>query len=75
MPSPVYLKCSSCGGLNPVGSEVKPGEEIICVFCGFLFNAPVEAVEVVVERKRGRDKKQRQRAVKPMNRNMRKPLL
>ena len=73
--NPVYLRCCSCGGLNPVGSEVKPGGEIICVFCGFLFNAPVEAVEVVVDRKRGRDKKQRQRAVKPENRNMRKPLL
>jgi len=72
---PVFLRCSSCGGLNPVGSEVEPGGEIICVFCGFLFNAPVEPVDEVVERKRGRDKKKRQRAVKPVNRNMRKPLL
>jgi hypothetical protein len=76
LPSPVYLKCSSCGRLNPVYSEVKPGEEHICVFCGYLFNAPAEAVdEVMGDRKSERGKKQRQRAVKPENRNTRKPLL
>ena len=70
MPSPVYLKCSSCGGLNPVYSEVKPGEEHVCVFCGFLFNAPAEAVEVLGTRKPERRKRQRQREAKPENRNM-----
>ena len=61
--------------MNPVYSEVKPGEEHVCVFCGFLFKAPAEAVEVVGDRKPERGKKRRQRAVKPENRNMRKPLL
>jgi len=72
---PAFLRCISCGGLNPVYSEVKPGEEHICVFCGFLFNAPAETVEVLGTRKPERRKRQRQREAKPENRNMRKPLL
>jgi hypothetical protein len=74
----VYLKCSNpgCGKLNPVYSEVKPGGEYTCVFCGQLFNAPIKAAdEVLDEKKRNRGKKLMQRESPPENRNMRKPML
>ena len=70
----VYLRCTNpgCGKMTPVYSEVVPGEEYTCVFCGFLFNAPEDVVEVVGKR-RDRVKKPVRREVKPENRNLTKP--
>ncbi len=76
MGNSVYLKCSACGKLNPVYVEVIPGGEYTCVFCGQLFLAPsIEADELVDDKKRNRGKKPMQKATKPENRNMRKPMV
>ncbi len=75
MGSPVYLKCGGCGKLNPVYGEVIAGGEYTCVFCGQLFKAPARESVVVDEKRRSGGKKPMRKAVKPENRNMRKPMI
>ena len=75
--SPRYIRCTNpaCNKLNPVNHMAKPGEEHVCVFCGQLFKIP-EPTEASHEVKKPvRGKKPVQKAAKPENRNMRKPMI
>jgi hypothetical protein len=78
MPNSRYVKCSnpSCEKLNPVYGEVFPDREYTCVFCRQRFKAHAKtSVETVEKTKLKRGKKDRRTEPRPLNRNLRKPLL
>jgi len=79
MPATEYVRCTNpaCGKLNPVLiDEAKQGKEYTCVFCGQLFTPPAKTAQSAEAsfKKRSRGKKLlNPPAVRPENRNTRKP--